>query len=398
MKATESSTAGDRGFYFFLSYAGAPSSMEAAEHGPDVWVTRFFHDLSGQVRRLARPNSGLEPGFMEGHLPPGSAWRARVSAALGLAETFVPLYSPGYVTRSWPLSELASFRRRLAPVPSERARGHVQPVLWVPLAPGSHTSDLDAALELGSRVPEYARNGLLAMCRLRVFRTQYAAILHTLAQRIVAVADHAPLGPAPAPVTIETAVPPSEQVSFVVAVVAPTTDAPPDGRPPAGTAETALAWNPFGGGHTESVSEYAANVGRRLGLGTDTVDLLSTPEALADRAGLVLVDPWILAVAGGRARLESALKALPDWAVVVVVANAAERDVDDLLAETLELVRDHQHLVKHAIDPDGFVQLLPVAVTQARRRFLSRAPMVAPVDVRSTVRPRALLRLDEHWD
>ena len=43
------------------------------------------------------------------------------------------------------------------------------------------------------------------------------------------------------------------------------------------------------------------------------------------------------------------------------------------------------------------MQLLPVAVTQARRRFLSRAPMVAPVDVRSTVRPRALLRLDEHW-
>jgi hypothetical protein len=370
--------AAGRGLYFFLSYAHSPTGPDREGAAADLWVTRFYQDLSDQVTRLARPGQGHEVGFMADHRPATEEWKARAAAALGAAEVFVQLYSPDYLLRPWPLGEWSTFRGRLAGLAAERGRGHVQPVWWVPLLSGQQTPELDQALELGANVPEYARNGLLAMCRLTIFRSQYATILHRLAQRIVTVAEKAPLPRVAAPVSIEFAPPPSDQASFVIGVIASDED-----------------WHPFANAGSLPATDYAAQVAQRLGLGTYTVDLLENAEGLTSTAGIVLVDPSVLAVTGGRTRLLTTVKALPEWAVLFVLAD--ERG-PGYLADAVELLRGHQHVVKSARTAASFVQLMPQVVTQARRRFLGRAPMFPPHGSRTPPTGRRLPRLDDLGD
>jgi FxsC-like protein len=386
MRAMDSSPStvegGGRRLYFFLSYAHTPTGSDRDGPTADLWVTTFYHDLSAHVSRLARHGAGLEAGFMASHSPGTQEWRARASAALGAAEVFVQLYSPDYLLRPWPLAERASFGGRMAGLSADHTRGHVQPVLWVPLAPGHQTPEVDEALELGLSVPEYAKNGLLAMCRLTIFREQYAAILRRLAQRIVTAAEATPLGHSPTPVSIEVAQPSSDQASFVIGVIAPTAGVLAHRAGPGRHGDTSESWHPFARSEQLPPTEYAAQVAQRLGLGTDTVDLLEDSDGLTSTAGIVLVDPWILAVAGGRTRLLTTIKALPEWAVLFILANEGDPKHrphgEAFLADVVELLRCQQHVVKCARDASTFVQLVPHVVTQARRRFLSRAPMFPP--------------------
>jgi FxsC-like protein len=387
---------GTRGFYFFLSYARRPPDLEQQESEPDLWVTTFFQDLCAQVRRRAGRGSTLEAGFMEEEqLLLSPEWTARVSGALGASEVFVPLYSPTYLGRSWPVSELTAFRTRLDGLPGSRSRGHLQPVLWVPLARGQTADGLDDALQLTAEVPEYAKNGLLAMCRLTIFREQYATILRSLAERIVQTAENRPLGRSAIPIPITVTEPTAaKETLFVVGTISPTSVEPPPDRATAGHGDRATAWRPFRTPQVLPVAEYVANVAQRLGLGTETVDLLRDSEALAARPGVALIDPWILAVAGGRARLQAAIKALPEWVVLLLLADENDSDhavrVQALAGEAFDMLNEHQqHVVKYARDVSEFVQLVPSAVTQARRRFLNKGPMPPPKHQRP---PRPSLR------
>lgn len=126
---------GARGTYFFLSYAhSAPPPGARAD--ADVWVGQFFADLTDEVRRQARPVAGMRIGFFDQHIPLGADWKAALAEALGDAEVFVPLYSPGYFSRPWALGEQESFRARLAAAGSARlTAGHLTPVLWIPFPP-----------------------------------------------------------------------------------------------------------------------------------------------------------------------------------------------------------------------------------------------------------------------
>ncbi|MEK8107506.1 hypothetical protein NKG94_24625 [Micromonospora sp. M12] len=85
----------------------------------DVWVGQFFTDLTDEVRRQARPVAGMRIGFFDQHIPLGADWKAALAEALGDAEVFVPLYSPGYFSRPWALGSRSPSgpvgRRRAGP-------------------------------------------------------------------------------------------------------------------------------------------------------------------------------------------------------------------------------------------------------------------------------------------
>src|SRR5258705_5774064 len=94
-----------RGLYFFLSYAHSPPPSDDIQTDTDHWVRIFYEDLCAEVKRLAQPDTGMDIGFFDPLIPPGSDWKVHLARYLGAAEVFVPLYSPGYLNRAWPLSE-----------------------------------------------------------------------------------------------------------------------------------------------------------------------------------------------------------------------------------------------------------------------------------------------------
>src|SRR5699024_6032092 len=129
---------------------------------------------------------------------------------------FVPLFSPEYVTSPPRDSELFLDDRETA----VGRNGRVQPVLWVPLPPGTRFPHLMAALELGGDLPEYAQQGLSAMSRLRKHAHDYDKIVRRLAGRIITAAEH-PAPVAPGDQAVRDALPPRSDTSFIVAVIAP---------------------------------------------------------------------------------------------------------------------------------------------------------------------------------
>ncbi len=404
MQMTPKQASPDRGssreYYFFLSYAHTAPNLEQKESA-DLWVTTFYQDLCTQVRKRADRSSNLDIGFMEKEqLPISPEWTAGVAAALGTSEVFVPLYSPLYLDRSWPLSELASFQARLREHDADHVAAHIQPVRWVPLAGGEPPDGLGHAPELGADIPEYANNGLLAMCRLTIFREQYTAILHELAERIVHVTEQQPLGRSTHPAPIQATRPANAGPQFVIGAIAPTSTELTADRAPGTHGGTAAAWRPFGTPQVLPVTEYVANVAQRLGLGTETTDLLTDSEALQGNPGVAVIDPWILAVTNGASRLHAAVKALPDWVVLLLLADEADPNYgqrgDALVTEARSILAEHpEHVVKYARDASGFIQTVPSVVTQARRRFLNRAPMPTTGRHAGRRRPKHLISDEE---
>jgi hypothetical protein len=101
------------GVYFFLSYAHSAPTSERVWSDADPTVSVFFADLATAVTARARPAEGMEIGFFDQQIPPGADMKAQLCDALGRAEVFVPLYSPGYFAKSWPMREQEAFRGRL---------------------------------------------------------------------------------------------------------------------------------------------------------------------------------------------------------------------------------------------------------------------------------------------
>src|SRR5580658_4428172 len=98
--------------YFFLSYAHSPPLAGNQPADTDQWVRNFFDDLTAAVQRHSQAPAN-SPGFLDQDLPLYRGWKASLTRALSTAETFVPLLSPGYYTRSWPGREWACFEARL---------------------------------------------------------------------------------------------------------------------------------------------------------------------------------------------------------------------------------------------------------------------------------------------
>ncbi|MDG4759423.1 TIR-like protein FxsC [Micromonospora sp. WMMD710] len=367
----------ERGSYFFLSYAH--SAPLGARADSDVWVGQFFDDLAEEVTRQARPVAGMRIGFFDQHIPLGADWKAALAEALGDAEVFVPLYSPGYFSRPWALGERDSFRARLVAAGSDRlTAGHLAPVLWIPIPSWEDQPEVDDALDLGRDVPEYAENGLRALCMLASYREQYQLLLSRLAGQIVHVAERRPLGPSRAPSMDEVTRPVSADPDFVVAVLAPTRDRLPAERDPSGYASSGRLWRPYGSRQELPAAEYAASTAERLGLTARTADFAQAAGLLDRRPAVLLVDPWIVAAPGSPADLASRLRGLREWVVPLVVTDDGDgQDAAGWATEVMELLHDAgRPQVKHACTMREFVDLMPALVTEARRRFLKHAPVV----------------------
>ncbi|MDG4808495.1 TIR-like protein FxsC [Micromonospora sp. WMMD1120] len=367
-----------RGTYFFLSYAhSAPPPGARAD--ADVWVGQFFADLTDEVRRQARPVAGMRIGFFDQHIPLGADWKAALAEALGDAEVFVPLYSPGYFSRPWALGEQESFRARLAAAgPARVTAGHLTPVLWIPFPPWETHPELDGALDLGRDVPEYAADGLRAFCMLASYRDRYELLLRRLASRIVHTAERRPMGPSRAPGLDEVVRPASTDPDFVVAVLAPTRDHLPTSRDPAAYATSGRRWRPYGRRQELPAAEYAASTAERLGLVARTEDFAHAADLLARRPAVLLVDPWIAATPDGTATLARMLAGLREWVVPLVVTDDDDsQDATEWATEVTQLLHDvGLPQVKRACNVPEFVDLMPALVTEARRQFLKYGPVV----------------------
>ncbi|MFF0154210.1 TIR-like protein FxsC [Micromonospora sp. NPDC005203] len=377
---TAAGAAPTRETYFFLSYAHS-APVRSARTETDVWVRRFFADLSNEVGRLAAPRPGVEIGFIDQHIPPGADVKAALVGALGAAQVFVPLYSPGYFNRPWALGEQKSFLARLltaagaGSVPPVVAAEHVAPVLWIPIPSGEAHPELDAALDLGRDVPEYAENGMRALCMLNAYLDQYRVLLGRLARRIVEPTQRIWLRPSRAPALDEVSRQTSADPAFVVAVLAPTRDRPPQGREPSSYAERSSLWRPFGARQELPLAEYAASTAERLGLPVRTTDFVDAEDLLEIRPGVVLIDPWITELPGGVSTLRAAARALPQWAVPLVVTDADDpRDAQrsaDLARLALGVLQDAGMTRVRWVGRMGeFAELMPTLVTEARRLYL----------------------------
>jgi FxsC-like protein len=373
-----------RGAYFFLSYAhSAPAANEQTD--TDHWVRVFYDDLAEAVQRFAHPATGLSIGFID-DVPPGSDRKAMLSDALGAAEVFVALYSPGYFNKSWPLRVRDSFRQRLREIEgvADRQR-HLLPVLWVPLFSWEMTPEIQEALPLGTGVPAYAENGLRALCMLPSYREgAYRTIVDEIARRIVDVAENSPVGPSWAP-------PPEDlpggdvERQFTVAVVAATTQDRPPGRGPWTYGPDPTQWRPFVDEDALPVAQYVANTAERLGVPAHVVAFNDDPTVVSGRAAVLLIDLWEAAGEGGPGRLRTLLARLPEWVMPLVVVDRRDPRFDGEGAALLQTIGDMlagsgQLQIIEARDMRQFLDSVPLLVTEARRRYLKHGPKPDPVE------------------
>lgn len=364
--------------YFFLSYARSAPVGNGLPAGTDLWVRRFFDDLTGAVHDTARPGPGSDVGFIDELLRAGSDWNAILADALSAAEVFVALYSPGYFKKAWPLRERTSFQRRIQHLADgpERQR-HLLPVLWSPLLSWEHSTEIEEALTIGAGVPDYADNGLRALCMLRSYHDEYRKIVERIAGHIVDVAAHHPIGPSPAPAPEEVGEVTGAPAQFVVAVLARTAADAPNGRARTVYGDEPRQWRPFAEPQALPLADYVATTAERLGLPARTATLSTQPAATHDSAAVVLVDPWVAADDAGAAVVRTALAVLPPWAVCVVVVDRRDPHFTDgvTLAGLITAMADGAITPRliEARDLEHFLQAVPVLVTEARRRYLRLA-------------------------
>ncbi|MGH3158828.1 MAG: TIR domain-containing protein, partial [Streptosporangiaceae bacterium] len=133
---------------FFLSYAHTPPLEGPPNPDPDRWVGELFTDLNAAVERHPSWRSWLGSGFYDQQIPAGADWKESISHALSAAQVFVPLYSRGYIERSWPGTEWVRFRGRMERAGVANPEHRFVPVLWTPLF-GPKPPGFDAALALG---------------------------------------------------------------------------------------------------------------------------------------------------------------------------------------------------------------------------------------------------------
>ena len=293
--------------HFYLSHDRSVRRRADDRPGPDGWAGRLFDDLAAEVARLAGAGPRTPVGCRDDLLPPQADRRTAVAEALSGTDVFVPLYSPGWFAKSWPRRERASFAGRYAdPRMAERFQ---VPVLWVPWPPGRHDSERAAALRLGAGIPEYAEEGLFALCRLALYRRPYRSVVRRLAREIVVRAAEAPR-PAPLAAPLdEVAAGAGEGADLTLTVAVLVAPRSPGRR--AGPQEMPAA-------------EYVAGVAERLGQPARIAALPADPEAAAGLdhgAALVLIDPWPAATPDGRRRIAALAGRLPPWALVLLVAD-----------------------------------------------------------------------------
>lgn len=370
--------------YFFLSYARSdPLAGNPREGNPDKLVERFFADLTEAVRRHASRRADLVTGFYDQEIPAESNWKQFLSRVLGAAQVFVPLYSPGYLKMSWPVLELACFWRR-AELAGVNPLRRCVPVLWTPLTPQPGAQEppgLRDALKLGGSEPDYAKEGLRALLKIRSYNVAYQGVVDVLAKQIVTLAEGAPIEPSEVPDIDEVkskSLPPRLAVFGIqtIALAAESTARDPEARGAYGTDST--QWRPFPEQELP-LAEYASQVAERFDFEAHVSGIENERETSASRPGLLLIDPWFIADDAGRARLAAAVDQLPSWVLPLVVLSRPDDDrtrelageVHDMLIDGGAARTDSGRRAALGVGSlREFIAIIPVLVAEAERQYL----------------------------
>jgi FxsC-like protein len=399
MPGPDRSQSGSRGTYFYLSYAHSAPLTAYRRSDPDQWVRRFFHDLQDAVAFRASPRPVLAPGFYDQDIPIGADWKAVLTQALGRAEVFVPLYSPGYFARQAPGREWACFRQRLIKAGVDDPLSRFVPVLWVPLPSDRHPPGLPEALTMGATEPAYAENGMRALLRLTPYQASYRQVVGQLAARIVGLAEQAPVGPSVVPDLDETASafsPDGVAAVFSVTVAAPARSSLPLGPDPACYGDRGVGWRPFPREQELSLASYAVQLAEQLDFAVLVADLEAPSYVPGQRPGVILIDPWCAADHETWRALCSYLRDLPPWVLPLIVLGSTGRTDAADQARRARAVADeagtgNSEAARRGLEGVSslreFFALMPLLVAEAERQYLRHGPRL-PSAARPEVRPR----------
>jgi FxsC-like protein len=384
----------DNSSCFFLSYAHSPPLNLASAPDPDDWVEEFFADLNAAVERHPSWRPGLGPGFYDRQIPAGANWKESISRALRSTQVFVPLYSSGYVERTWPATEWVRFRARMQHAGIAEPEHRFVPVLWTPLF-SAKPPDFDAALALGADQPDYADNGLQALMRFRPYQDSYRAVLNNLANRIVTVAHESPLQPSDVPdidMMESEFLTKAHLAIFSVEIAAPTAPTLPGGLDRSQYGDSGAEWSPFPKQRLP-LGEYVRQIAERLDFDVDVSNLGEHDEGKDRRPGVILIDPWYIADDDRRSLLEANVSHAPEWVLpLVVVGPPQDTLTDSYTQQVLDMVRTPGRCARslEAIDT-----MTPKLIAEAERRYFRNSggtPSTQRAMIRGRQRTRPSLR------
>lgn len=379
--------------YFYLSYAclgplpsdpprdaprAAGTARQPAPSGhraePNREVQKFYNDLDSAI--VARTGRRPPAGFYDRHVPFDADPRKTHAAALGRAQVFVALYSPDYLTMSWPQLEQIAFRDRVARQrldPDTR----ILPVLWTPVPSwtveaAEHLRLLDQAATLVREAPDYRDNGLRAMCCLQEtyqpYQQPYRQVLDRIASRIIRVIE---TGPALPTVTLDFERIPSASTadpSLIITVLAvgPELAAEP-------------AWHPYTGRQELPVAAYVGREAERRGLAPRVVALERFRSESTGNPALAVVDPRILRQPDGEPRLREVFQELPIWVRPLVAGDSGDVTLDALTARAQQILSESVpadshppvRTVERVDGPEDFRAKLPLVLEKTRRAYLT---------------------------
>jgi len=376
MTPSEISRTGDRPagglLYFFLSYArlGPEDPAEPSEAHDEVGA--FFRKLAAEV--AARSGAEAEQvGFYDGQVSYPADLRAALAEALGRAQVFIALYSPGYLDFSWTRREQAAFRQRLTEEELD-PEAHILPLLWTPVPPWVGTPEerhaLDQARRLDLGTPEYAAEGLRALSVLRPYARAFEEVVHRLADLIVAMVRDAVV-PDSGPLTLGAIGDiPAGDPSFTLATLEPSVH----------LHRTDSVWHRSPGRQRPAIMEYAMRTAERLGFSPQDVLPGQIGEASATNPVVVFVDPELLGQEGGAEGLRALFEELPLWVHPLIVTETAISA--DRVARTRAVLEGAlppdatgTHRRVHVVAaPEGLDGVLPTVLARARKAYLQQGP------------------------
>ena len=375
--------------YFFLSYARSDPLAGNRYEDPDELVETFFSDLTDAVRRHASGGEGVS-GFYDQGIPVGSDWKLSVTRALSAAQVFVPLYSVGYLTSSWPGRELACFKKRVEAAGRRSPLLRLVPVLWTPLAGVQYPPELPAALAVTE--PDYADNGLRALLKLRRYHDSYLAVVDRMAAQIVEIAEHDPLEPvepeqvgdiekAPSAFPVDRRLP-----VFNVEVAVPAAATAGRGSDPHAYVGTPEEWRPFPGQELP-LAEYARQLINRFDFDVRVATVGAELNSIRTRPGIIVIDPAFIGHEDGRAALRAIASTLPLWVVPLVIVAPDDQPTRELAARVIDILPKATALplawsgrASHGVKSlSEFVSIVPVLVAEAERQYFRHRGNRAPV-------------------
>ncbi len=368
--------------YFFLSYARSDPLAGNPEEDPDEPVVRFFADLTAAVKRHASSGRKDASGFFDLDIPVGSDWKQFATRALSAAQVFVPLYSVGYLTNSWPGRELACFKKRVEVTGRENPAHRLVPVLWAPLAGVQYPPELREALDSSVTERDYADNGLRALLKLKSYHDLYKVVVDRMGAQIVEIAERDPIEPVEPSKVGDVAKAPSEFSAsrrlpvFNVEIAAPTTADASQITDLHTYGDTPEDWRPFPGQELP-LAEYARQLIRRFDFEARVEDFGVEADPAGRRPGIIVIDPAFIAEETGQAALQAVADALPRWVLPLVVVATDDEPTRKLAARVIDILPTATALpaewsgraARGVKSLDEFVSLVPVLVAEAERQY-----------------------------